>query len=73
MSAHPRWAHWHAVVRVDTAVRDPELAYTIVKVFRSPDDAVSEVTRLNALSPDPNCLYFVQLARLEQEGPSEGA
>ena len=67
--------HWHAVVRFDASVQaDPELAYSIVKVLRSPEDAVLEAARLNALNATRGSHYFVQLARLErdQDEPDQG-
>jgi hypothetical protein len=62
----PRHEHWHAVVRFDEYLKaDPELAYSIVRVMRSAEDAVSEAARLNALNASRESHYFVQLARLD--------
>lgn len=50
-------AHLYAVVRMESSVRtchDPKDAFTVKEVFTDPDEAESEVERLNLLSQKSN-------------------
>lgn len=61
--------HAFAIVRVDLfhdLAADPETAITVKKVVLSEQFAEEEVSRLNTLNRDKQCMYFWQVTRLER-------
>jgi hypothetical protein len=63
-SAHSRYEHVYAVIRLDPDMLEPENRFTVVKVLRSEDDARREASRLNQLNESKGCTYTVQVTRL---------
>jgi len=62
---HSKLPHVHAVVRIDFPFDEghPGNCVTVVKVLQSEESAAEEVSRLNAVNSDKNCVYIRCLSR----------
>lgn len=68
--------HAYAVVRLDLPkdrrfdqiARDPGNWITVKEVVPTPEEADSEVDRLNRVNADKACIYFAQITRLFPDG-----
>jgi hypothetical protein len=68
---HERFRPAYAVVRIDgydIAGVPKESLITVKEVWLSPEQAESEVVRLNALNADKSAHYFMQYTRLQRDG-----
>jgi hypothetical protein len=63
---HFKFPHVHAVVRIDTPFDEshPENTVAVVKVARSEEAAIAEVSRLNKINAGKNCVYIACMSRL---------
>jgi hypothetical protein len=61
-----KFQHVYAVVRIDTPFDEshPENSVAVVKVARSEEAAVGEVSRSNKINAGKNCVYIACVSRL---------
>lgn len=65
-----KYDHVFAIVRVDSfqdLAVSPETKIVIKKIVLTQEVAKAEVTRLNNLNNNKNCIYFYQMTRLERQ------
>jgi hypothetical protein len=63
---HSKFPHVYAVVRIDVPLDDdnPGNGISVVKVARSKAAAEAELSRLNNINADKNCVYVCCISRL---------
>jgi hypothetical protein len=63
---HSKFAHVYAVIRVDLPFdgNHPGNSIAVVKVAKSKVTAEGEVSRLNRINADKNCVYICCISRL---------
>jgi hypothetical protein len=67
---HSKYKHVYPIVRIDKRISatDPTNSIMVVKVLTSQVDAEAEVSRLNQINADKNCIYFYCTSRLIEQG-----
>ena len=63
---HSKYPHVYPIVRIDIPIDqiDPTSRITVVKVLTSQVAAEAEVSRLNQINAEKNCIYFCCTSKL---------